>query len=485
VSSPEPSFAREVAEVEARSLDLRRELGLRDLVFAQVLIVLGPTGLGTAARAGASHAILWLLAFLLFYLPVGAVVIHLSRRLPLEGGLYQWARLGFGEATAFMVAWNYWLFGILYISSLGLSVATGLSYALGPPAAWMARSTPFILAAGLVVVGFMVAVGIRGLALGKWVHDAGGVVQVLAFALLAGAFVAALVRSAPVDRRVLGLAWPEPSLLTLTLFVKTAVFGLGGFEYVAILAGECRSPGRAIARSVLIAGPLIAALYLLGTGAILAFVHPEEVDLINPVAQSLRATLGLSPVAFYLVPGLVLALLLRDLAQQSCFFTGGARLPMVAGWNHLLPAWLARLHPRHRTPVNSVFLAGSLTLGIGWASLIGAGAQEAYQVLLSATGIFVASPSSRSAIPWSTPPRSGRRPRRRRRAAARSSSPLAVASRDLRRAPAASRARQGPRGCGSARRGSARWPPPAAARGARSPAGRRTGARPRGARGRP
>jgi amino acid transporter len=38
------------------------------------------------------------------------------------------------------------------------------------------------------------------------------------------------------------------------------------------------------------------------------------------------------------------------LGQAVLSFNACARLPLVAGWDHLLPAWFTRLHPKHRTP---------------------------------------------------------------------------------------------------------------------------------------
>jgi amino acid transporter len=38
--------------------------------------------------------------------------------MPLEGGLYQWAKLGFNDLLGFMVAWNLWLFAILNTSEV-------------------------------------------------------------------------------------------------------------------------------------------------------------------------------------------------------------------------------------------------------------------------------------------------------------------------------------------------------------------------------
>ena len=49
------------------------------------------------------------------------VAVWLNRTMPLEGGLYQWAKLGFNEFTGFIVAWNLWLFAILNMTNVGCS----------------------------------------------------------------------------------------------------------------------------------------------------------------------------------------------------------------------------------------------------------------------------------------------------------------------------------------------------------------------------
>ena len=118
------------------------DLGLRDLVLTQVLFVVGLGWVGTAAKVGSSHIVFWLLGIVLFYLPSAVVVIYLTRLMPLEGGLYQWSKAGFGELVGFLVAWNLWLYVIVNTSELGLQVTTYFSYALGARAAWIAASRP-------------------------------------------------------------------------------------------------------------------------------------------------------------------------------------------------------------------------------------------------------------------------------------------------------------------------------------------------------
>src|SRR4029077_21029346 len=61
---------------------------------------------------------------------------------------------------------------------------------------------------------------------------------------------------------------------------------------------------------------------------------------------------------------------------------------MVAGWDRLLPAWFSRLHTKFRTPVNSIMFVAVLTVLISVSSQIGAGIQEAFQLVDNASNIF-------------------------------------------------------------------------------------------------
>src|SRR5207247_5266723 len=86
----------------------------------------------------------------------------------------------------------------------------------------------------------------------------------------------------------LELALPAMSMFyCFNIFSKLAVGALSGFEYVAILAGETRAPARDIGRSVIIASPVIALMFILGTSSVLAFVGNRPIDLIGPVPQTL------------------------------------------------------------------------------------------------------------------------------------------------------------------------------------------------------
>src|SRR5205814_2545370 len=253
-------------KVEDRSAPLKKELGLRDLALTQILFIVGSSWVGTAAKLGQSHLFFWLLAILLFYIPQAAVVIYLNRLMPLEGGIYQWAKIGFNEFAGFIVAWNLWLLSITVIALGGMFVTTNISYAIGAGAAWMPNSKWCISLISAALVGVLGWACVRGLALGKWLHNVGAFAMLVVYAALILLPLLGLARGELKTYQPLQLALPAMSIFyCFNIFSKLAVGALSGFEYVAILAGETRAPARDIGRSVLIASPVIALAFILGT----------------------------------------------------------------------------------------------------------------------------------------------------------------------------------------------------------------------------
>jgi amino acid transporter len=350
----------------------------------------GSGWVGTAAKLGSLHLAFWLLAAALFYLPQAAVVIFLNRLMPLEGGLYQWATVGLGEFCGFLVAWNLWAYAILILATFGVIVATNLSYVLGPGGAWLTGTPWYTAAISVLAIAAITLVSLLGLRTGKWVQNLGAAGQLLTFGALIIIPFAAVARGTLPAYHPFAASLPTLTPFNLNIFGKLALGAFSGFEYVAILAGECRSPRRAIGQSVLIAAPLIAVMFILGTSSVLALVPGDRIDLVSPIPQAITAGLGGFGAAALVAPALILLLVLRQLGTMTLIFGGSTRLPLVAGWDGLLPSWFTRIHPRFGTPTNSILFVGAVTLAFTLAGQTGVGVQEAFQLLENAGGIFYA-----------------------------------------------------------------------------------------------
>jgi amino acid transporter len=381
----------EAASSQPSSHALRRSLGLRDLVPMQILLVVGITWAGVAAKQGATHVAFWLAAILFLFIPLAAVVGWCAKVWPLEGGVYQWAKFAFGPFTGFMCAWNFGLWALLAVSNIGILTATSLTYGLGPRAAWMEDSHSLIAALTIGLFAVILLVNIPGFDIGRWVAHFGTTITVLVTALMMGLLfihphaTAAHPHLSP--QAPFSLAIPALTLFSVNIFTKIAFNALSGLEQVAVFAGETRDAGRTIMRSAWIAAPIIAVIYMLMTGSVLAYTPAAKVDLTGPVPQLLAVAFGGGAAGGGMDWGLVLGratiliLAFALLAQFAVIVAETSRLPMVAGWDRMLPAWFTRLDPRWKTPTRSLGVIVLLAIGMGLLATYNTGAQEAFQVI--------------------------------------------------------------------------------------------------------
>jgi amino acid transporter len=381
----EKQFLQAEHLVELKSSALKKELRLGDLILSQTLYIVGIQWLGTAGKLGSAHVMYWIPAVLLFYIPSGIVVTHLASEMPLEGGLYQWAKLRFGEMMGFLVALNLWATVVLIVASTMSVLTDNVGYAAGPSGAWIVESKLITAALSALVIGGLTLIAVRGMSIAKWLHNVGGFVLVF---MLAAMLLLAMPRwlhgtsvTAPI-----ALTFPAVTLLNLNIAAKMGFGAFCGFDGCCIFSGEIRNPNiaRTIRRSIFLSGPLIALIYIAGTASALAFTRPADLDLISTPMQALTRGAHGASFAFIVAPVAAAFLIVNLLGGASIYFNAVNRLPMVAGWDHLLPAWLSRLHPRFKTPVGSIICVAVATFCITLFGNFGVGAQEAFQFLNNA-----------------------------------------------------------------------------------------------------
>jgi amino acid transporter len=313
---------------------------------------------------------------------MAVVVYYLNRQLPLEGGLYVWARTAFGDTGGFLVAWNLWAYGLSTIATILFQIPTEFAYMVGPSAAWIPENHAVVLTALSILMLLIALAAFRGLALGKWIHNFGAIGMMAAFALLIIAPLRAWLHHAPIQFTPFELHLPAHDPTSLSLLGQI-LFASAGLEYVAILAGESKSPGRNIGRSVLWASPIIVVMFVFGTASVLAFheLTHSTINYVAPIPQTLRLAFGNSGFGDALARCTILLLQFRILGTSSFIFTGVTRLPMAAGWDHLAPAWFSRLHPRYRTPTHSIFFAAAAVILLIFVAGLGVQAKETFALL--------------------------------------------------------------------------------------------------------
>ena len=373
----EPAVER-TSDVRA---SLRRALGFRDLLFFYIVTTFSLRWIATAAAAGPSALIIWIIAAAGLFVPLVFATLELSSRYPEEGGIYVWSKRAFGPFPAFITAWSYWATNLPYFPSLLYFAAGNLLFVGGPSwQAWSSNSIYFMTAA-MIGLTFAVTVNVLGLDIGKWLNNAGGAAAWIVAGLLIvlGALSWARFGSATaIDARSL---IPSTSLKDV-IFWSTIAFAYGGVESASTMGEEIRDARRTIPRAVVAAAAIIALLYLAGTLSVLLAIPKEQVSGLQGIMQAMQAITARVGVR-WLVPLVAALVTLNAMGGVGGWFAATARLPFVAGIDRYLPSAFASLHPRYRTPHVALLVQAAISAVFVVLGQAGTSVRGAYDVLVS------------------------------------------------------------------------------------------------------
>lgn len=356
---------------------LRRELGLGDLVLFNIAAVIGIRWLAAAAHTGPVSITLWLLAAAFFFIPSALAVATLSAKFPQEGGIYVWTKQGFGDWHGFLCGWCYWLSNLFYFPNLLLAGVDMAGYSLG-----LSEVKVYVISASLLILWLGLLTNIFGLSVAKWTNNAGALATYTFGALLVVFGLAVWMRTGSATPIRLAPRWDMEKVN----FWSQIAFAFGGLELGAILGGEIRQPTRNVPRAAWISGACIAAFYVLGTLSLMILMPPDRISILTGLAQA-ATELGARLGSAWLGRGMIL-LILMGVAGQLCAWIGGcARIPFVIGLDHYFPPAFARLHPRWGTPHMAILTQGIACTVFVIALQAGENLRVGYQLLVDMTVI--------------------------------------------------------------------------------------------------
>ena len=371
--------------------ELRRVMGLRDVVLFNITAIVGLRWLTTAAsQFGLASLLLWLVAMLVFFIPSAVVVRELTDIDAGSGGIYRWVTRAFGGRHGFVAGWGYWVNNLFYFPSLLVTTAAIAAYAAGPRFVHLGDDPTFIAVVALVALWFTVWLNLIGLDVAKWIPNLGAYGTWIPLAIFLVLAVWALVAHGSATPFVARDLLPHRFDFQAINLFGTMLFAYGGLELAATLGGEIHDPAATLRRGIALSGFAIVAMYVVGTGAMLVALPAQTVSITNGMPQATAALvtrLGADVVA---PAAAVVAILLviGNVGGVGAWLAGSARLPYAAGVNRALPEAFSRLHPKWGTPYLSILVQGALATVFVLASLFGATVKSAYLVLTQTTLIL-------------------------------------------------------------------------------------------------
>jgi amino acid transporter len=366
--------------VNTPAVHLKRALRVWDLTFLCVVAILNLNVVPVIAANGPVTVWLWVAALLLFFLPQGIAVIELSHHFPQEGGIYVWTKEMFGDLHGFLCGWCYWTNNMFYIPTLLFYLVGIVTYTVGRYIPGLSENQVFFFCLAVGLLWVTAFANIRGLGVGKWVNNAGGVGALITAVLLIALGVFTVSRY--------GITVPASSFGIQKVDWKIVssfgviCFGLVGLELGSVMGDEIHDPKRSVPKSVLLGGTLSGLLYMGATVALLLAVPPHEVSVVQGILQGIDNMTGRMGVSWLLVP-VAFLLSIAMAGATSAWLSGSARILFVSGIDRYLPRMFGRVHPRYGTPHIAIIGFAAFSSALIAMSFIGkTTVKEAYVTLL-------------------------------------------------------------------------------------------------------
>lgn len=309
-------------------------------------------------------------------LALAACFLYLSRLRPdLDGGIYSYARAGFGDLVGFFSAWGYWLCATIgVVGYLVIAFAALGSFIDTPQQIWFGEGNTLWAFLGesciLWAVHLLVARGVQQAALFNLVATLAKSLPLLLFVLFACYYFDPVTFNQ--DPAGSSLAVPVSEQVRNTMLITLWVFT--GIEGAAVLSARARCKpdvGTATVLGVVLALLLYVLISVLSLGIL---SRPELATLPNPSMAGLMANMTGSWGKGLLSLGLMVSVL----ASYVSWTLFSAEVPFSAARHGAFPAIFRRQNDRG-TPIASLWLT-SLTvqgclllvwlLGKGYTSLL-------------------------------------------------------------------------------------------------------------------
>jgi amino acid transporter len=342
--------------------ELKRSLSFTDLlVYGLIFMVpIAPFGIfGSVFQgSGGMVALAYVIGMVAMMFTANSYA-QMARAFPMAGSVYTYAGRGIAPPVGFMAGWVIFLDYVLVPGLLYLVASVAMNSLVPQVPVWIwlaafvvlntvvnylgiemtARVNRVMLVGELIVLAIFLVIGIVALAAGKGSGDP----------------ISPIYNAAT-------FSWP-----LVFGAVSVAVLSFLGFDGISMLAEENRESARMIGRS------MVAALLLAGT---LFVVQTWVASLLVPDRQRLLTEGDPAGTAFYdaaaVAGGHWLAVLTALATAIAWGFANSlvaqaatSRLLFAMARDRQLPAFLARVNPKHQVPANATLLVAAISLALG------------------------------------------------------------------------------------------------------------------------
>lgn len=264
----------------------KKKFSLFSAVLSVICVVFVAEAAAPVAAIGNSQFFWWLFLLIAFLLPYGLISSELGTTYIGNGGSYDWVTKAFGHKWGTRVSWFYWINFPLWLASLAvmtpelLNTITGIEF-----------STFWTIVIELIFIWMIVWISFYPISDSVWILNGAAVIKMILALLVGGLGVYVALTKGMANEMTMTSFLPSFDLNSLS-YISVVIFNLLGFEVICTFADDMENPKKQIPQSIIVAGLVIAAIYIFSAFGIGVAIPVDQISTSSGMMESFKLLTG-------------------------------------------------------------------------------------------------------------------------------------------------------------------------------------------------
>jgi amino acid transporter len=334
-----------------------KSLSVFSLMMINIIAVDSLRSLPISAEYGLTLVFYYLVAAVIFFVPVALVAAELATGWPETGGLYVWVREAFGKRFGFVTIWLLWVYNVVWFPTILAFITSAIAYLISPS---LALDKGYIFCTVIVIFWGATFLNFFGMRVSSFISMLGAIFGTL-FPMLIIIVLALcwLIKGhhAEIHFSVHDFI-PHINSLGDLVLLTGLLYGLVGMEMSAVHAGDVKDPQRDYPRALLFSTIIIFLSLVLASLAVSIVVPQSKLSLVTGLFDAFEIFFAAYHLA-WLNPIVIGLMILGGISGVSTWVIGPTKGLMVAAEDGCLPLSLMKKN-RHGAPTVVLWLQAVL-----------------------------------------------------------------------------------------------------------------------------
>ncbi len=337
--------------------------------------------LPASALFGSSLIFFFIFSAILFLLPTALVSAELAANADV-GGIYQWARLAFGERAGFLAVWLQWINNIFWFPTILSFIAGTAAYLIDPA---LAQNKFYLVSIILSMFWFLTLINLKGIRLSaKFTSFCAITGLIIPMALIIVLFISWIILKRPLQFHITTAnILPDLHHSENWMALTAIMLGFAGMELATVHIKDVHEPQKTFPKALAFSVIIIMTTMMLGSLAIAMILPFDKINLVNGTIQTFAFFLSAYHLT-WLTPVLTLLLVIGSLGGIISWVISPVKGLAQAADHGFLPPIL-RKQNQHGVPQNLLITQAILVSIVCLAFLFLPSINGCYWLLTSLT----------------------------------------------------------------------------------------------------